>query len=80
MAIKGAQLYRDEGAKAGGALGLGQSIGLARLLDIGNSYAEAMEGARNDRPSHFATLLEILSSDSGNRSFWHQKVMPEFMG
>jgi alkanesulfonate monooxygenase SsuD/methylene tetrahydromethanopterin reductase-like flavin-dependent oxidoreductase (luciferase family) len=46
-AIKGAQFYRDEAAKAGRALELGQSIGLARLLYLGKSYQEAMESARN---------------------------------
>jgi len=47
LAIKGAQFYRDEGAKAGRELELGQSVGLARLLYLGRSYHEAMETARN---------------------------------
>lgn len=47
MAIKGAQFYTEEAAKAGRTLRLGQDIGLARLLYIGHSYAEAMESARN---------------------------------
>ncbi len=46
QAIKGAQFYRDEAAKVGRTLDLGQNIGLARLLYIGDSYAEAMEMAR----------------------------------
>jgi alkanesulfonate monooxygenase SsuD/methylene tetrahydromethanopterin reductase-like flavin-dependent oxidoreductase (luciferase family) len=47
MAIKGAQFYREEAAKAGRTLELGQNIGLARLLYLGKSYGEAMEAARN---------------------------------
>ena len=47
MAIKGAQFYTDEAAKAGRSLKLGQSVGLCRLLYLGNSYQEAMENARN---------------------------------
>ena len=47
MAIKGAQFYTDEAAKAGRALELGESIGLARLVYVGKSYAEAKESARN---------------------------------
>ena len=47
LAIKGAQFYTDEAAKAGRSLKLGQSVGLCRLLYLGNSYQEAMESARN---------------------------------
>jgi alkanesulfonate monooxygenase SsuD/methylene tetrahydromethanopterin reductase-like flavin-dependent oxidoreductase (luciferase family) len=47
MAIKGAQFYTDEAAKAGRSLELGQSIGLCRLLYLGHSYQEAIESARN---------------------------------
>jgi len=47
MAIKGAQFYTDEAAKAGRSLQLGQSVGLCRLMYLGDSYQEAMERARN---------------------------------
>lgn len=47
MAIKGAQFYTDEAAKAGRSFQLGQSVGLCRLLYLGDSYQEAMERARN---------------------------------
>ena len=47
MAIKGAQFYTDEAAKSGRSLKLGQSIGLARLVYLGQTYEDAMESARN---------------------------------
>jgi alkanesulfonate monooxygenase SsuD/methylene tetrahydromethanopterin reductase-like flavin-dependent oxidoreductase (luciferase family) len=47
MAVKGAQFYADEAAKAGRSLRLGENIGLCRLIYLGQSYAEALESARN---------------------------------
>lgn len=47
MAIKGAQFYTDEATKAGRSLHLGQSVGLCRLLYLGDSYQAALETARN---------------------------------
>jgi alkanesulfonate monooxygenase SsuD/methylene tetrahydromethanopterin reductase-like flavin-dependent oxidoreductase (luciferase family) len=47
MAVKGAQDYLDESVKAGRSLKLGQNVGLCRMVNIGNTYDEAMESARN---------------------------------
>lgn len=47
MAIKGAQFYTDEATKAGRSLRLGQSVGLCRLMYLGDSYQAALETARN---------------------------------
>jgi len=42
-AIKGAEFYADEAAKAGRSLKLGESIGLCRMIYLGDTRAEAME-------------------------------------
>ncbi len=46
MAIKGAMFYTDEAAKAGRSFPIGQNIGLARLLYLGDTREEALERAR----------------------------------
>jgi len=47
MAIKGAGFYSEEAAKAGRSVPLGRSIGLARLIYLGDTREQAMERARN---------------------------------
>jgi alkanesulfonate monooxygenase SsuD/methylene tetrahydromethanopterin reductase-like flavin-dependent oxidoreductase (luciferase family) len=47
MAIKGAQFYTDEATKAGHALRLGQNIGMARLMYLGETREEARQRAQN---------------------------------
>ena len=47
LAIKGAQFYMDEAAKAGRPLRLGENIGLARLMYLGETREEARERAQN---------------------------------
>src|SRR5689334_4130403 len=47
MALKGAGFYSEEASKAGRSVPLGRSIGLARLLYLGDTREEAMERARN---------------------------------
>jgi len=46
LAIKGAEFYTDEAAKAGRSFPLGQNLGLARLLYLGDTREEALERAR----------------------------------
>lgn len=46
-AIKGARFYTEEAAKSGRSLKLGESIGLARLVYLGDTHAEAMQSARD---------------------------------
>ncbi len=46
-AIEGARFYSEEAAKAGRSVPLGRSIGLARLIYLGNTRDEAIESARN---------------------------------
>jgi alkanesulfonate monooxygenase SsuD/methylene tetrahydromethanopterin reductase-like flavin-dependent oxidoreductase (luciferase family) len=47
LAIKGARYYSEEAAKAGRSVPVGQSIGLARLMYLGNTPQEALQHARN---------------------------------
>jgi alkanesulfonate monooxygenase SsuD/methylene tetrahydromethanopterin reductase-like flavin-dependent oxidoreductase (luciferase family) len=47
IAVQGAEFYREEAAKAGRDLARGQGVGLARLLAIGKTRAEAREAAEN---------------------------------
>ncbi len=47
MALKGAQFYTDEANKAGHALRLGQNIGMARLVYLGENREEARARAQN---------------------------------
>ena len=47
MAMNGARLYTDEAAKAGRSVRLGQSIGLARLMYLGDTREQARELAQN---------------------------------
>ena len=47
MAIKGAQFYNDEAAKAGRGYRLGQNIGMARLMYLGETREEARAHAQN---------------------------------
>ncbi len=46
LAVKAAELYADEAAKAGRSFRLGENLGLARLLYLGDTREEAMERAR----------------------------------
>ncbi len=46
-AIEGARFYSEEAAKAGRTVPLGRSIGLARMIYLGNTREEALENARN---------------------------------
>ncbi|MGH7933703.1 MAG: LLM class flavin-dependent oxidoreductase [Candidatus Binataceae bacterium] len=46
-AIKGAGFYAEEAAKAGRSIRVGESIGLARLMYLGDTREEALEAARN---------------------------------
>jgi alkanesulfonate monooxygenase SsuD/methylene tetrahydromethanopterin reductase-like flavin-dependent oxidoreductase (luciferase family) len=46
MAIRGAELYQQEAAKAGRNLKLGESVGLARIVSIANNKGTALEIAR----------------------------------
>ncbi len=46
LAIKGAEFYTDEAAKAGRSYRLGENIGMARLLYLGDTREEALERAR----------------------------------
>lgn len=46
MAIRGAELYQQEAAKAGRHLKLGESVGLARIVSLANDKAAALEIAR----------------------------------
>jgi len=47
LCIKGASVYTEEANRAGYELRLGQNIGLARLVYIGKTRAEAMQRARD---------------------------------
>ena len=47
IAIKGATFYTDEATKAGHSYRLGENIGLARLVYLGDSQQEALERAHN---------------------------------
>lgn len=47
IAIEGAEFYRQEAAKAGRWLRLGESVGLARMVALGQTRDEAMHLARN---------------------------------
>lgn len=47
VAIKGAEVYADEAAKAGHSFRVGENIGLARLLYLGETREEALDRARN---------------------------------
>lgn len=46
MAIRGAELYQQEAAKAGRTLKLGESLGLARIVSIAENKGAALEIAR----------------------------------
>ena len=46
MAIRGAELYQQEAAKAGRNLQLGESVGLARIISIANTEEAALAIAR----------------------------------
>jgi alkanesulfonate monooxygenase SsuD/methylene tetrahydromethanopterin reductase-like flavin-dependent oxidoreductase (luciferase family) len=46
MAIRGAEVYRQEAAKVGRTLRLGESVGLARIVSLGKSKEAALEVAR----------------------------------
>ncbi len=47
MAINGARIYAEEAAKSGRSLQLGRSVGLCRMINLGESYAAALESAHN---------------------------------
>lgn len=47
LAIKGAEFYRNEAAKAGRTLAPGRSIGVARFAYVTSSREQALETARN---------------------------------
>jgi alkanesulfonate monooxygenase SsuD/methylene tetrahydromethanopterin reductase-like flavin-dependent oxidoreductase (luciferase family) len=47
LAIKGAQFYTDEAAKAGRNFRLGENVGLTRLVYLGNTREQARERAQN---------------------------------
>lgn len=47
MALKGAQFYADEAVKAGRSYKLGQNIGMARLMYLGETREEARQHAQN---------------------------------
>ncbi|MGH7839804.1 MAG: LLM class flavin-dependent oxidoreductase [Candidatus Binataceae bacterium] len=47
MALKGAQFYTDEAAKAGHPLKLGENIGMARLIYLGETREQARQHAQN---------------------------------
>jgi len=47
MALQGARYYSEEAAKAGRAVPLGRSLGLARMIYLGETREQAMERARN---------------------------------
>jgi alkanesulfonate monooxygenase SsuD/methylene tetrahydromethanopterin reductase-like flavin-dependent oxidoreductase (luciferase family) len=46
MAIRGAELYQQEAAKAGRHLKLGESVGLARIVSLGKTKEVALDVAR----------------------------------
>lgn len=46
MAIRGAEVYREEAAKAGRNLKLGESVGLARIISLASSKDAALDIAR----------------------------------
>jgi alkanesulfonate monooxygenase SsuD/methylene tetrahydromethanopterin reductase-like flavin-dependent oxidoreductase (luciferase family) len=47
LAIKGAQFYTDEAAKAGRTFRLGENVGLTRLVYLGHTREQARERAQN---------------------------------
>ena len=47
MALQGARCYSEEAAKAGRSVPLGRSIGLARMVYLGETREQAMERAHN---------------------------------
>ncbi len=47
MALQGARCYSEEAAKAGRSVPLGRSIGLARMMYLGDTREQAMERAHN---------------------------------
>lgn len=47
MALQGARYYSEEAAKAGRSVPLGRSIGLARMVYLGETREQAMERAHN---------------------------------
>jgi hypothetical protein len=90
MAIKGAGFYSEEAAKAGRSVPLGRSIGLARLIYLGDTREQAMERARNGsiflfrNPEWFMVICDQgfmpIYEIKKQLELFGTKVMPAFMG